>query len=121
MLYYNVLIKGPCFSNQVISISNGIEEFGNFKWQLATSLFGAWVIVFLCLSKGVQTSGKVSIENEYTCLYFVLFNCNLEYLLLKYFFTSAFPVLVALKVHCILSKRKVYTPRKLLSYVAAVM
>ena len=46
--------------NYVLSISGGLEEMGEIKWQLALCLLLAWVIVFLCLSKGVQSSGKVS-------------------------------------------------------------
>ncbi|XP_064609572.1 sodium- and chloride-dependent glycine transporter 1-like, partial [Liolophura sinensis] len=37
----------------------GIESLGTVKWQLALTLLLAWVIVFLCLMKGVKSSGKV--------------------------------------------------------------
>ncbi|ELU05176.1 hypothetical protein CAPTEDRAFT_140539 [Capitella teleta] len=47
------------FENYVLSISKGIEHMGEVRWQLALCLLGAWIIVFLCLSKGVQSSGKV--------------------------------------------------------------
>lgn len=45
--------------NHVLGLSSGIEETGGIIESLATCLFGAWVIVFLCLCKGVQSSGKV--------------------------------------------------------------
>jgi len=35
------------------------ENFGGLRWQLVLSLLGAWIIVCLCLIKGVQSSGKV--------------------------------------------------------------
>ncbi|KMQ97973.1 sodium- and chloride-dependent glycine transporter 2-like protein [Lasius niger] len=47
------------FQNHVLGISSGIEETGSIRPFLAACLFLAWVIVFLCLSKGVQSSGKV--------------------------------------------------------------
>ena len=38
------------------------------RWQLALCLLLAWVVIFLCLSKGIKSSGKVreksSAENE---------------------------------------------------------
>ncbi|XP_012264778.2 sodium- and chloride-dependent glycine transporter 1 isoform X2 [Athalia rosae] len=47
------------FNNHVLGLSVGIEETGSIRPALAVCLFLAWVIVFLCLSKGVQSSGKV--------------------------------------------------------------
>ncbi|XP_012055742.1 PREDICTED: sodium- and chloride-dependent glycine transporter 1 [Atta cephalotes] len=47
------------FHNHVLGISSGIEETGSIRLPIAISLFLAWFIVFLCLSKGVQSSGKV--------------------------------------------------------------
>lgn len=48
--------------NYVLGISSGIEETGNIKVSLALCLLGAWIIVFLCLCKGVKSSGKVRIN-----------------------------------------------------------
>ncbi|KAL7735826.1 hypothetical protein ACLKA6_017828 [Drosophila palustris] len=47
------------FNNYVLGLSSGIEETGSIKFSLAACLLLAWVIVFLCLCKGVQSSGKV--------------------------------------------------------------
>ncbi|CAB3224940.1 unnamed protein product [Arctia plantaginis] len=47
------------FTNQVLGLSSGIEETGHIRFQMAVCLFAAWLIVFLCLCKGVQSSGKV--------------------------------------------------------------
>lgn len=38
---------------------NGIDNIGAPRWQLVLSLLVAWIIVFLCLCKGVKSSGKV--------------------------------------------------------------
>ncbi|KAI9582986.1 sodium- and chloride-dependent glycine transporter 1 [Glossina fuscipes] len=58
----NALKRPPAeeyFNNYVLGLSSGIEETGGIKISLAICLFCAWVIVFLCLCKGVQSSGKV--------------------------------------------------------------
>ena len=34
---------------------------GDVSWQIVLSLILAWVIVYLCLIKGVASSGKVSV------------------------------------------------------------
>lgn len=45
--------------NFVLGLSSGIEETGGIRLSLAICLLVAWIIVFLCLCKGVQSSGKV--------------------------------------------------------------
>uniref|UniRef100_A0A182S8C3 Transporter n=1 Tax=Anopheles maculatus TaxID=74869 RepID=A0A182S8C3_9DIPT len=47
------------FKNYFLQISSGIEETGMINQRLAICLLAAWVIVFLCLSRGVKSSGKV--------------------------------------------------------------
>ncbi|KAG8226031.1 hypothetical protein J437_LFUL004152 [Ladona fulva] len=47
------------FNNYVLGLSKGIEETGEIRFSMALCLLLAWAIVFLCLSKGVQSSGKV--------------------------------------------------------------
>jgi solute carrier family 6 amino acid transporter-like protein 5/7/9/14 len=40
--------------------SNSFEDFGTPQTYAALSLFVAWVIVGLCIIRGVKSSGKVS-------------------------------------------------------------
>ncbi|XP_013791683.1 sodium- and chloride-dependent glycine transporter 2-like, partial [Limulus polyphemus] len=47
------------FLHYVLDISSGIDDSGEAKWYLVLCLLLAWIIVFGCLFKGVQTSGKV--------------------------------------------------------------
>jgi len=47
----------------VLGLSAGIEETGEIRLPMALCLLLAWIIVFLCLCKGVQSSGKVSVSN----------------------------------------------------------
>ena len=45
----------------MLQISPGLESMGSLSWYLTLSLFGAWVIVFFCIIKGVKSIGKVSL------------------------------------------------------------
>ena len=40
-------------------MSDGIEYPGTVKWDLSLCLVLAWVLVFLCIWKGVKSIGKV--------------------------------------------------------------
>ncbi|ELT92696.1 hypothetical protein CAPTEDRAFT_1707 [Capitella teleta] len=45
---------------EVLDISTGIEDGADeMNWQLVLCLLFAWVIIFLCLIKGIKSSGKV--------------------------------------------------------------
>ena len=48
-----------CDRFNVLELSPGIHELGGIRWQLVLCLLAAWVIVFLCLCKGIKSSGKV--------------------------------------------------------------
>ncbi|KAH9499377.1 Sodium- and chloride-dependent glycine transporter 2 [Bulinus truncatus] len=43
----------------VLQISSGISSPGQICWSLLLCLFIAWLIVFLCLFKGIKSMGKV--------------------------------------------------------------
>jgi hypothetical protein len=45
-----------------LHLSGGIEDVGPIKWDLALCLLFSWVVVVLCLVKGIKTSGKVNID-----------------------------------------------------------
>lgn len=46
-------------SNKFLSISSGIDDLGEPKYELALGLLFAWILCFLCLLKGIKTTGKV--------------------------------------------------------------
>ncbi|ELU09479.1 hypothetical protein CAPTEDRAFT_115714 [Capitella teleta] len=48
------------FHFNMLDISGGISDLGGVRWQLALCLLLCWVTVFVCLSKGIKSSGKVS-------------------------------------------------------------
>lgn len=47
------------WERKVLNISSGVDEPGPIKWDLALTLLCAWIVVFLCIFKGIKTSGKV--------------------------------------------------------------
>ena len=52
--------RDPCnFSNKILQISDSIEEPGTIVWQLLLCDITSWIIVFLCIMKGVKSVGKV--------------------------------------------------------------
>ncbi|KAK1800930.1 hypothetical protein P4O66_004691 [Electrophorus voltai] len=47
------------WERNVLSLSSGIDEVGELKWELALCLLAVWVICFFCIWKGVKSTGKV--------------------------------------------------------------
>ena len=47
------------FSRQVLNLSDGIQNLGSIEIPVAIALFVSWALVFVALSKGVQSLGKV--------------------------------------------------------------
>lgn len=45
--------------NKVLDISDGIDQMGPVKWDLVLCLLLAWIVVYLCICKGIRSSGKV--------------------------------------------------------------
>ncbi|XP_038056296.1 sodium- and chloride-dependent glycine transporter 1-like isoform X2 [Patiria miniata] len=43
----------------VLDKSEGIDDLGPVRWQMALCLLLSWVVVFLCICRGVKSSGKV--------------------------------------------------------------
>ena len=56
------------FLHQMLGLDKAMhnwDNFGTLRWQMALCLLGAWMIVYLCLIKGIQTLGKVA--NLFAC------------------------------------------------------
>ncbi|KAL5013211.1 hypothetical protein ScPMuIL_007481 [Solemya velum] len=47
------------WNNNALGMSDSFENFGSPKWQLVLPLMLAWLVCFLCLIKGIKTTGKV--------------------------------------------------------------
>ena len=50
------------FYTKVLDISTDIEDYSGLNGKLAGCLVLAWVIVYLCVVKGIKSSGKVSLK-----------------------------------------------------------
>ncbi|ELT93916.1 hypothetical protein CAPTEDRAFT_177468 [Capitella teleta] len=48
------------FNNYMLDVSDGFHQMGGVKWELALCFLLCWVLVFLCLAKGITVSGKVT-------------------------------------------------------------
>lgn len=49
------------FRRNVLDISTGIDDVGSVQLHLVGCLFIGWLLIFLCLAKGVQSLGKVHV------------------------------------------------------------
>ena len=47
------------FNNNVLNLSDGIDDLGAVQPHLVLSLFIAWLVVGAALIKGIKSSGKV--------------------------------------------------------------
>ncbi|GFR73665.1 transporter [Elysia marginata] len=47
------------WTNNVLKLSSGLDHMGDLRWHLSISLVVAWIVTFLCLLKGIKTTGKV--------------------------------------------------------------
>ncbi|CAD5123410.1 DgyrCDS11761 [Dimorphilus gyrociliatus] len=45
--------------NKVLRISDTMSETGNVQWDLCLVLLLSWIIVYLCVIRGIKSSGKV--------------------------------------------------------------
>ncbi|XP_076587827.1 sodium- and chloride-dependent GABA transporter 1 isoform X1 [Chaetodon auriga] len=60
------------FDHRLLEKTSGIEKAGGLRWELFGYLLAAWVVVYLCIFKGVKSTGKVV---YFTAVfpYFILF------------------------------------------------
>ncbi|KAK2165546.1 hypothetical protein NP493_1360g00015 [Ridgeia piscesae] len=58
---YGIIYRLSLYRREVLGVRNGttIENLGPIQWKLCLSLILAWIIVFLCIAKGIKSSGKV--------------------------------------------------------------
>uniref|UniRef100_A0A671QRA1 Transporter n=1 Tax=Sinocyclocheilus anshuiensis TaxID=1608454 RepID=A0A671QRA1_9TELE len=63
--YWNTGISPECdsiffaYRRRILGLSEGIEQIGNVRWDLALCLLLAWIICYFCVWKGVKSTGKV--------------------------------------------------------------
>lgn len=95
--------------------TSGIDEVGQIQWQLLLILILSWILVYLCIFKGVKSTGKVNIRREskreyvterervtmYKYTYYLKTKQSNLFFLQVIYFTVLFPyvVLIALMVN----------------------
>ncbi|KAK2153810.1 hypothetical protein LSH36_285g03067 [Paralvinella palmiformis] len=47
------------FHFKILNMSSGIDDLGGIQWQMLLCLLAAWTLVYICLCKGIKSSGKV--------------------------------------------------------------
>ncbi|XP_062340807.1 sodium- and chloride-dependent GABA transporter 1-like [Osmerus eperlanus] len=47
------------FDHRLLEITEGIERVGSLRWELFGVLLLVWLIIYLCIFKGVKSTGKV--------------------------------------------------------------
>lgn len=55
----NVCLASFSLRNRVLQISSGLEEPGSVNWEMALCLLLGWIICYLCVWKGVKSTGRV--------------------------------------------------------------
>jgi hypothetical protein len=45
-----------------LDASPGLDESGGVKWKLLLCLLFSWVVIYLCIYKGIKSSGKVNTQ-----------------------------------------------------------
>ena len=49
--------------NDALGASDSIGRAASFNWKIFLCLLLAWVVVYLCLFRGIKSSGKVCVAN----------------------------------------------------------
>ncbi|XP_024125365.1 sodium- and chloride-dependent GABA transporter 2 isoform X1 [Oryzias melastigma] len=47
------------WERRILGLSNGIDEIGSIRWDLALCLLLAWILCYFCVWNGVKSTGKV--------------------------------------------------------------
>ncbi|KAK0062226.1 sodium- and chloride-dependent taurine transporter [Biomphalaria pfeifferi] len=47
------------WERKVLALSPGIDHPGPIKWDLALCLLLAWIVVYVCICKGIKSSGRI--------------------------------------------------------------
>ncbi|TMS14354.1 Sodium-dependent serotonin transporter [Larimichthys crocea] len=56
---YSSTASQEFFKYKMLEQTSGVEEAGTIRWQLFLILLLAWILIYLCIFKGVKSTGKV--------------------------------------------------------------
>ncbi|XP_047235282.1 sodium- and chloride-dependent GABA transporter ine [Girardinichthys multiradiatus] len=56
---YSSTASQEFFKYRMLGQTSGVEETGTLQWELFLILILAWILIYLCIFKGVKSTGKV--------------------------------------------------------------
>ncbi|XP_020505635.1 sodium- and chloride-dependent GABA transporter ine [Labrus bergylta] len=56
---YSSTASQEFFRYKMLEQTSGVEETGEMRWELFLILILAWILIYLCIFKGVKSTGKV--------------------------------------------------------------
>ena len=66
--FFHCQLSGPTtyfWYRETLNIAPSINSESIMNWKLVLALLAAWVVVFMCMVKGIKSSGKVSIHTTW--------------------------------------------------------
>lgn len=101
-MFFRLIILGfQPFRSRALGLSKGIEDMGTLKWDLALCLLLAWIIVYVCICRGIKSTGKVNLA-EIMFLFDISFHTFLPLFMQYYAIFMLILVLNLLFVLCFL-------------------
>uniref|UniRef100_A0A8D9BQ06 Transporter n=1 Tax=Cacopsylla melanoneura TaxID=428564 RepID=A0A8D9BQ06_9HEMI len=92
------------YNHKVLQLSSGIDQMGDFRWELVACSFVSWILVYFALWKSVRSSGRVlyfTATIPFVLIFvFLMFSLTLDgsEIGLRYFFMPDFELLYDHKV-----------------------
>ncbi|XP_048123371.1 sodium- and chloride-dependent GABA transporter ine isoform X2 [Alosa alosa] len=56
---YSTTASQQFFNRKMLDRTGGLEEAGTLRWELFLLLLLAWILIYLCIFKGIKSTGKV--------------------------------------------------------------
>ncbi|XP_041948197.1 sodium- and chloride-dependent GABA transporter 1 [Alosa sapidissima] len=56
---YSTTASQQFFNHKMLDRTGGLEEAGTLRWELFLLLLLAWILIYLCIFKGIKSTGKV--------------------------------------------------------------
>jgi len=66
--FFHCQLSGPTtyfWYRETLNIAPSINSESIMNWKLVLALLAAWIVVFMCMVKGIKSSGKVSIHTSW--------------------------------------------------------
>lgn len=64
------------YRRRALGLSDGLDEVGEVRWELALCLLFIWIVCYFCIWKGIKWTGKVR-HNDQHIKYMERFESNM--------------------------------------------